>query len=440
LLAGDFVISLSSIDLAGGPDSGRAVTAAVVHLTAYLLIALLMGRIATELARTARELTAAKIGTEEQLQRLRAGNDQLRAMSEGSRAFLRHQDVGGLMPEALRIIAGAAATRAGFALVLNYRSGELDQRAVFGGLDDAFILRLRELGVVDMSREGVRLYDTVTDARTGRLLKAVESKEFHGVVVAPLEATGELLGVICLLSRRDDPSPEVAIPTVRALCDQVALVVRNIQYNEQLARKNEELTHLDQLKSDFMATMSHELRTPLTSIIGYSDMLLSGMTGELNEKQAAFADSILKGGETLLSLINDVLDLTKIEAGRLELQREPVDLRAALLGVLPVIKPRARDKRVRISTFLPTDLPLVWPIPAAQPDPAELITNGVKYTHENGNVSVEARPLGELVEIWVTDTGSALRERIRRRCSSGSRRSTRRQHEYREARVWVSPS
>ena len=144
-----------------------------------------------------------------------------------------------------------------------------------------------------------------------------------------------------------------------------------------------------------MATMSHELRTPLTSIIGYSDMLLSGMTGELNEKQSAFVDSILKGGESLLNLINDILDLTKIEAGRLELNREAVDLRAALLGVLPVVKPRAQDKRIRISTFLPTDLPLV------SADPGKLnqillnlLTNGIKYTHENGSVSVEARTAG----------------------------------------------
>ncbi len=194
--------------------------------------------------------------------------------------------------------------------------------------------------------------------------------------------------------------------TLRALCDQVALVLRNIQFNEELARKNRDLTHLDELKSDFMATMSHELRTPLTSIIGYSDMLLSGMTGELNEKQSAFVDSILKGGESLLGLINDILDLTKIEAGRLELNHEAVDLRAALLGVLPVVKPRAQDKRIRISTFLPTDLPLVWADPAKLNQILlNLITNGIKYTHENGSVSIEARPLEGMVEIWVTDTG-----------------------------------
>jgi signal transduction histidine kinase len=138
-------------------------------------------------------------------------------------------------------------------------------------------------------------------------------------------------------------------------------------------------------------------------------MLLSGMTGELNEKQAAFVDSILKGGEALLNLINDVLDLTKIEAGRLELNREAVDLRAALLGVLPVVKPRAQDKRIRISTFLPTDLPLVWADPAKLNQILlNLITNGIKYTHENGSVSVEARTQNDFVEIWVNDTGIGI--------------------------------
>jgi signal transduction histidine kinase len=188
-----------------------------------------------------------------------------------------------------------------------------------------------------------------------------------------------------------------------------ALALRTIQYREELEQKNDELTHLDELKSDFMATMSHELRTPLTSVIGYSDMLLSGMTGELNEKQTTFVESILRNGETLLGLINDILDLTKIEAGRLELNKEPIDLRAALLGVLPTVKPRAQEKRIRISTFLPTDLPLL------NADPAKLnqvllnlLTNGIKYTHENGSVSVEARPAGGFVEVWVNDTGIGI--------------------------------
>ena len=380
-----------------------------LHVAAFMLVALLSGRLAQALLGSSAQLSGAKADTEEQLRRMQATNEQLRVMSESSRVFLRHQDVGRLVPEALTQIAGATAMRNGFALVLNRNTGDFEERALLGGVSAEEVRRYKELGIVDVSEAGAARHETVTDPQVGRLLKEMEKDGFRGFLVAPLEAKHEALGMVCLLYEAEEAVPAAAVPTLRALSDQVALVVRNIQYNEELARKNDELTHLDQLKSDFMATMSHELRTPLTSIIGYSDMLLSGMTGELNEKQSAFVDSILKGGESLLNLINDVLDLTKIEAGRLELNREAVDLRAALLGVLPVVKPRAQDKRIRISTFLPTDLPLVWADPGKLNQILlNLITNGIKYTHENGSVSVEARTLDGQVEIWVNDTGIGI--------------------------------
>jgi signal transduction histidine kinase len=317
--------------------------------------------------------------------------------------------VGALVSDALRQIAGAAGITAGYVLIRTPGSGEYDERARLGAVEPSLIWRMRELGLVDLAGDGAQRCEAVTDPRVGRVLKAVEKDGYHGFLVAPLEAKNDLLGLVCLLYRKDAAIADSAVSTVRALCDQIALVVRNIRYNEELARKNDELTHLDQLKSDFMATMSHELRTPLTGIIGYSDMMLSGMTGELNEKQATFVNSILEGGETLLNLINDILDLTKIEAGRLELNFEAVDLRAALLGVFPVVKPRAQDKRIRISTFLPTDLPLVWADHSKLNQVLlNLLTNGIKYTHENGSVSVEARTVGDFVEIWVTDTGIGI--------------------------------
>ena len=363
-----------------------------LHVAAFLLIALLAGRLASALVKSTLQLSHAKSDTDEQLRRMRAVNEQLRVMSESSRLFLRHQDLDRLMPEALRQMIGATGTSAGFALVVNHNTGDHDVKASVGPVDDALVRRLRELGIADVASAGAARHETVTDSTVGRLLKVAEKEGFHGFLAAPLQAKQDQLGTVCLLYHAGEPVGEAAVATLGALSDQVALVVRNIQYNEELARKNRELTHLDELKSDFMATMSHELRTPLTSIIGYSDMLLSGMTGELNEKQSAFVDSILKGGETLLGLINDILDLTKIESGRLELNKESVDLRAALLGVLPVVKPRARDKRIRVSTFLPTDLPLVLADPGKLNQILlNLLTNGIKYTHDSGSVSVEAR-------------------------------------------------
>jgi signal transduction histidine kinase len=409
------------LDRGGSLDAIRAVRPAelsdswllltlCLHVAAFLLVALLAGRLATTLVRNTDQLAAAKKDLERQLRETRATNERLRLISESSRVFLRHQQVETLMPEALRHIAGAAAVTAGVALVRNPNSGDFEERAAFGtGVDTAFVRKVKDLGLVDLASGGARICIEASDQQVTRLLKSIEKDGFHGLLVAPLEAKGDLLGVVCLPFPRERTVPQGALPTITSLCDQAALAVSNIQYNEELSRKNEELTHLDQLKSDFMATMSHELRTPLTSVIGYSDMMLGGMTGELSEQQTTFVENILRSSETLLNLINDILDLTKIEAGRLELNYEAVDLRAALLAVLPVVKPRAQAKRIRISTFLPTDLPLVWADPSKLNQVLlNLLTNGVKYTHENGSVSVEARPQGDLVELWVTDTGIGI--------------------------------
>jgi len=380
-----------------------------IHVAAYLLVALLAGRLATTLVRNAAQLTAAKADVEDQLRASTISNERLRVMNESSRVFMRHVHIDALAPDVLRHIAGALGLKGGVVLIHNPNSGDFEEKAAVGEAEASLVRRLKDLGLVDVARSGCRICSEATDPQIARMLKAAEKEGLHGFVAAPLGEEDSLMGVVCLPFHRDQYVAESLLPTLVALCDQAALAVRTIQYNEALQRKNEELTHLDELKSDFMATMSHELRTPLTSIIGYSDMMLAGMTGELNEKQTTFTENILQSGETLLGLINDILDLTKIEAGRLELNHETVDLRAALLAVLPVVKPRAQDKRIRISTFLPTDLPPVWADPGKLNQVLlNLITNGVKYTHENGSVSIEARPQGELVEIWVSDTGIGI--------------------------------
>jgi signal transduction histidine kinase len=389
------------------PDWATVIVA--LHVVAFLIVALLSGRLAATLVRGSSRLAEAKAETEAQLERICAANEQLAAMCASSGVFLRHREVGTLMPEALARIADFSGLRDGFALVLNPRTGEWEEACLQGHIDSALVGQMRDLGISELAAVGMHHCEAVTNDQDRRLLRAVERHGFHAFLVVPLTAKDELLGVICLVHTREQVVAETTLSTVKALCDLVAMALQTIQYNAELERKNAELTHLDELKSDFMATMSHELRTPLTSVIGYSDMLLTGMTGELNEKQAEFVESILRGGETLLSLINDVLDLTKIEAGRLELNKESIDLRAALLSVLPVVRPRAKEKRIRISTFLPTDLPLILADPGKFSQILlNLLTNGIKYTHDNGNVSVEARPLDGFVEIWVNDTGIGI--------------------------------
>jgi len=399
----------STIESKAFPTNWAAQTVGI-KVAAFMLIALLLGMLANALVKSNAQLREAKLRTEGQLERMRAVNEQLRAIEETSQVFMRHHEVSSLMPEAAAKLSSLMRISAGFALVHNDTTGEDLLSTAFGGITAEQVDRLKELGLVRLWESPTpHVCSTADGGAATHILKVLEKEGFHDLLVVPLAAKDRQLGLLCFVTRGAEAVRDNKMAALGPLSSQLAVALRNILYNEELAQKNDELTHLDQLKSDFMATMSHELRTPLTSVIGYSDMLLSGVTGELNEKQVNFVESILKNGEHLLNLINDVLDLTKIEAGRLELNREPVDLRSALLGVLPIVKPRAADKRIKISTFLPTDVPTVLADPAKLNQILlNLLTNAIKYTHENGSVSVEARVKEDLVEIWVTDTGIGI--------------------------------
>ena len=411
-----FLDGLAVVDAAGLPR-GWTATSAAIQVAAFMLIGLLTGMLAHTLYRSNAGLRQMNADTEGQLGKLLAVNRQLRTLSDAGRAFLRHNGVAELLPEALAQVASVVDARAGFAFVLGQSKSEPEVIARLGGMTEQLVARFRERGVDKLGRgKTTILCDHATDTLSETLLGTAADAGFERILVAHLDAKDRPIGLLCLMLGKGEPTERDRIGTIDSLCSQLGLVVSNMQttqalraVNEELRQVNEELTHLDELKSDFMATMSHELRTPLTSIIGYSDMLLSGMTGRLDEKQTSFIDSILKNGETLLNLINDILDLTKIEAGKLELRREAVDLRAALLGVLPVIKPRAAEKRIKVSTFLPTDLPQV-DADAGKLNQIllNLLTNGIKYTPDNGSVSVEARRSDGYVDIWVTDTGMGI--------------------------------
>ena len=408
-----FLINSSTLSEASLPPNWLGITLGI-RLAAFMLIGLLTGMLAHSLYRSNEELRRMNDATEGQLDRMRVVNKQLRTLSDSSRTFLRQMRVEELLQEALGQVAGVVEAVAGFAFVVDDDPDDKPVSARVGGVSASLLRRLRDQGIQKLAVGAATLLcDHAGDTLSEALLTTVGQAGFRRMLVTRLDIKDRPIGLVCLLLGKSEPTDRDRLATIDSVCNQLALVISTIQSREELRRvndelrhANEELTHLDELKSDFMATMSHELRTPLTSIIGYSDMLLSGMTGTLDEKQTSFIESILKNGETLLNLINDILDLTKIEAGKLELRHEPVDLRAALLGVLPVVKPRAAEKRIRVSTFLPTDLP------AVDADAGKLnqillnlLANAIKYTPDNGSVSVEARRSTDTVEIWVTDTG-----------------------------------
>ena len=180
------------------------------------------------------------------------------------------------------------------------------------------------------------------------------------------------------------------------------------QRTSELQAANQELARANKLKSEFLANVSHELRTPLSAIIGFSQILLDGIDGPITDEQGQDISQVNKSGQSLLALINQILDLSKIEAGKMDLTPERVDLPALVTSVLESISPLAQEKGLRIDTRFGPGLP------AVEADPGRLkqilinlLSNAVKFT-ERGHIEIQAQPSGRMVRIAVKDTGIGI--------------------------------
>ena len=177
----------------------------------------------------------------------------------------------------------------------------------------------------------------------------------------------------------------------------------------QVEQKSREVETANRHKSEFLANMSHELRTPLNAIIGFSEVLRQQMFGTINPKQGEYLEDIQTSGQHLLSLINDILDLSKVEAGKMELQLSRFSLRAALESMALMVRGRAASHGIDLRTELD---PAVDEIEADERKVKQivlnLLTNAVKFTPAGGTVTLEAKPGGAGVLVSVRDTGVGI--------------------------------
>jgi signal transduction histidine kinase len=200
--------------------------------------------------------------------------------------------------------------------------------------------------------------------------------------------------------------------------DELGALAANVnRMNDELERLYGELETASRHKSEFLASMSHELRTPLNAIIGFSQVLRERMYGEVNMKQEEYLDDILASAYHLLSLINDVLDLSKVEAGQIELQIAPFSLRSALESGVVMVRERASEAGVRVDLSAEADVdPVDGDERRIRQVVFNLLANAVTFTPEGGAVDVSASRRNGEVWVSVADTGPGVapedRERI----------------------------
>jgi signal transduction histidine kinase len=237
---------------------------------------------------------------------------------------------------------------------------------------------------------------------------------FRTILAVPMVREGSSVGVLTVLRKDVQPFSTAEVRLVETFADQAVIAILNARMFQEIQDKSRQLEVANHHKSEFLANMSHELRTPLNAIIGFSEVLTEQMFGPVNEKQMEYLRDIHSSGQHLLSLINDVLDLSKIEAGRMELDLSCFDLGLLLDNAMMLLRERAQRHGLSVSTEVGEGLE-DWVADARKLKQVvvNLLSNAVKFTRPGGSVRLQARRIDHdngqaSVELSVIDTGVGI--------------------------------
>jgi signal transduction histidine kinase len=374
-------------------------------------------RIVIEVQKLNRNLEDRRVELEDQTTALEQSLQEARSMAEIIRALNSSLDLG----EVLNAVAREAVTVTG-----SDACGIIELDSVRGTTRFLGSQNVRESFAKAIRGVSANLRAQIADhiASRGRRFQIPDICEFGSAeleALAAAEGFGSLLAVpirrgkvvlaIALFRKHVGIFDDRMVETVETLADQSRVAVEKAHLFEEVEEKGRQLEVANQHKSEFLANMSHELRTPLNAIIGFSEVLLEKIFGPLNEKQEEYLNDVFNSGHHLHSLINDILDLSKIEAGRMELDISEFDFPTTVKNATMLVKQRANRRGVELSTDVdPRFGAVVADERMVKQILVNLLSNAIKFTPEGGKVAVVAELTGGVTQISVTDTGTGISE------------------------------
>ncbi len=344
--------------------------------------------------------------------------EKLTALGEVSHALSSTLDVETVL-DTIVSHASQLAGGAGCAIYEYDESAEQFELRATHGYDASFVEALRAaplrrgeglMGRAVEIREAMQVPDiTQPGAYRSSVRDTVMRFGYRALLSVPLLREEQIIGSLSLTRKEPgEYSPEM-IEVLKTFATQSALAIQNARLFREIADKSRQLEVASRHKSEFLANMSHELRTPLNAIIGFSEVLNERMFGELNDKQEEYLKDIHASGQHLLSLINDILDLSKIEAGRMELELTDFDLPAAMDNAVTLVRERASRKGVTVGIAVGEQVGLMrGDERKIRQVLLNLLSNAIKFTPEGGRIEVGAALDNGAVEVSVSDTGVGI--------------------------------